>query len=544
MLDSIRRAVRLGPAEIFEADYVIVGGGSSGCVLAARLSEDSNCTVILVEAGGEARSPVVQIPSGFAYMIARPKYDWSYPQDADPSLNGDSRRWANGRLLGGGSSINGQVYIRGSRRDYDRWEEAGATGWGFDSVWPYFLRSEDWQGHSSDAHGKGGELTVGYARDVHPMCDAFLSACAQVGIPSLSEHNGGEMDGAFVTQTNQRRGWRCSTEKAFLRPARRRSNLRVETHAEVTRIVIADGVAKGVEFRRGGRKSVIRARREVILSAGAIGSPAVLMRSGIGPAGELADLGVACVHDAPQVGQNLQEHCHAGIARKVTARTLTARMSPIDMLRYAWQFARSRGGPLGSPAVQAMALARTSQILADPDLQLHFFPLGFDNPADFAIFPVPAVTICASLAHPESRGRVRLDSDGNPRIAHQLIGDPRDLARLVMGLKLIDLLFETPSLRRYCVNPGGAEPPSTDADWEDRVRRTAACAYHPVGTCRMGSDGLAVVDTQLRVRGIDRLRVADASIMPLLPSTNTNAPTIMIAERAADFIRGSLAPLS
>tara|TARA_B110000211_G_scaffold139020_1_gene158930 strand:+ start:7551 stop:8516 length:966 start_codon:yes stop_codon:yes gene_type:complete len=299
------------------ADYIVIGGGSAGIIVAARLSEDPNTTVVLIEAGGEARSPIVQIPAGFAYMVGRRKFDWMYQQDPDASINGASRIWSNGRLLGGGSSINGQVYIRGTRRDFDRWVEAGATGWGFDDVWPYFLRNESWQGRPSSAHGTDGPVTVTTVADGDPLANGFLAACAEIGIPTVAEHNGGDMHGAFLAQTNQRKGWRCSTEKAYLRPARSRSNLTVITRVRVERLGVVKGRAAFVEFRRGKLSFRIEASEEVVLSAGAIGSPALLLRSGIGPADELKKAGIPVVIDKCQVGKNLQEHYHVGLVREV-----------------------------------------------------------------------------------------------------------------------------------------------------------------------------------------------------------------------------------
>jgi choline dehydrogenase len=526
------------------ADYVIVGGGSAGAVLANRLSEDASKRVLLIEAGGEAKSFMVQMPVGFAYMLTDPRFDWGYEQAPDPTINGRRFTWSAGRMLGGGSSINGQVYIRGARADYDRWVAMGAAGWGWNDVLPYFLRSERWHGPPSQARGAHGPLSVSPMREAHPLCDVFLSACNQFGLATLGEYNAGALDGVFLTQATQRDGWRCSTEKAYLRPVRGRPNLQVLTHAEAQSLIVRDGRAVGVDIRRDGRSETAEAAREVIVCCGALGSPALLMRSGIGPGQLLQDRGIGVAHDAPEVGRNLQEHSGSSQNKFVNRPTLNSRLRRFDILRDMIRFLLTRKGPMSAPAVQAMAFARTAPELTDPDIQIHFLPLAYDVEPDTrsaarAVMPKePCVSINVTLCHPDARGHVDIDAEGRPVAVHRLLGSEIDLRRHVDGMKLVDRLFGQPAFQEIIV--GDRQPPQvprTDDEWIDYARAKLLLAYHPVGTCRMGSDPRSVVDPRLRLRGIAGLRVADASVMPGLTSGNTNAPTIMIAEKASDMIR-------
>jgi choline dehydrogenase len=528
-----------------QVDTIIVGGGTAGCVLAERLSEDSSRQVLLIEAGGEAKSPLVQLPVGFARLVGNPRFDWCYLQDQDPSIRGRRFYWSAGKLLGGGSSINGQVYIRGTLRDYDRWEELGATGWGAAQVWPWFLKSEDWEGQPAPSHGKGGFLSVAPMQDFHPLCGRFIEACGEAGLKRLADYHGGDMEGVFLTDASQRGGWRCSTEKAYLRPARKRPNLQVILGADVQKVLFDNGRAVGVSYTLGGQPQQAAARREVIVSAGTVGSAALLLRSGLGPGAHLQERGVPVLRDMPGVGQNLQEHPSVGQNKFVNVSTLNAEMGPLDMLNHALRFfVQGKKGPLGAPAVQAMAVTRTRPDLAEPDVQLHFLPLSYDiepdtlSTASAKMPKEPTVTIISTLCQPKVRGRVELGEQLRPRVIHQFLGDERDVASLVGAQRLIHRLFQTSAFRAIVKNDRTPAPvPQDDAGWADYVRSKVAPAYHPVGTCRMGSDADAVVDPQLRVKGVAGLRVIDASVMPTVTSTNTNAPTVMIAERGAEMIR-------
>lgn len=513
-----------------EADYVIVGAGSAGCVLANRLSADPATQVILVEAGKSDSSFLVQMPAGMARLIANPRTDWCYLSEPDPSILGRRYLWSAGKLLGGSSSINGQVYIRGQRSDYDRWAAAGCTGWSFKDLLPYFRKTQ---------------VSIEPVRSPHPLIENFLGACKELGLQELDDYCAGEQYGAFRTLATQREGLRCSSAKAYLAPIASRSNLRIITDCTVQTVVLEGVRAIGVRARRGSELVDIRARRETIVSAGAIGSPVLLMRSGIGPGEELAALGIAVRADAPQVGRNLQDHPGVAIAKRVRVPTYNSQ-NALQMLGHLARFLVSHRGMLTTPAVQAMAFIKTKTDLDEPDVQLHFLPLSYEVTPETlcsatATMPKsPAMMVMSNVCRPHSRGRIRLrgaDPQLPPLIEQRMLGDERDLATLVRACRYVERLFNTRALRAMTV--GDFIPPSIPADdpaWAAYVRDKTVQCYHAVGTCRMGSASASVLDPQLRVRGVHGLRVVDASIMPHVPSANTNAATMAIAEKAADLM--------
>ncbi|WP_322045032.1 GMC family oxidoreductase [Paraburkholderia sp. J67] len=533
---------------VLTADYVIVGGGSAGCVVASRLSEDRGVSVILIEAGGEADSFLVRMPAGMSRLIGNARYDWKYPSEADPSIAGRRFIWSGGKLLGGGSSINGQVYIRGSRGDFDYWADVGCTDWNFDACLPYFRRAEDFAGGANAFHGRGGPLAVSHQRDPHPLSHAFVAACASQGLPTLDDYCGGDQYGAFLSLATQRDGWRCSTAHGYLASARQRENLRVLTNGIAERIVFEGKRAAGVELVRNGERLRVSARREVIVSAGAMGSPALLMRSGVGPAAQLRRFGIHVVADRAQVGQNLQEHVGVGLNKFVNVPTYNSQMAPWQIAGHFANYLLRKRGPMATPAVQAMACAKTRPDLDEPDVQLHFLPLSYDITPEVECAALaqmtrqPTAMVTANVCHPFSRGSVQLqgpDASALPLVSHQLLGDARDVDTLVGACKLIERLFAAPPLRRFVSGERMPAPlPASDAVWAQFVREHANVCYHPVGTCRMGSDDEAVLDPTLAVRGVSGLRVVDASVMPRLLSANTNAAAVMIGERGSDFIRG------
>jgi choline dehydrogenase len=521
-------------------DYVIVGAGSAGCVLAARLSENPACRVLLLEAGPRDRNPFIHMPAGLARLAGNRRINWTYETAPEPALRGRRLWWPRGRVLGGSSSINAMCYIRGVPADYDGWAALGATGWDWASVLPWFLRSEGNARGADALHGAEGPLAVSDLRHVNVLSRAFVEAGVQAGLPRNPDFNGLRQEGVGLYQVTQRDGARCSAAVAYLRPALARPNLEVVTGALARRLLFAGGRATGVEYTRGARVAQAHAAREVLLCGGAVNSPQLLMLSGIGPEAELRRHGIAPRLDAPGVGANLQDHLDVCTLRHTVPGVSYDRASEA---RIAFDyFLRGRRGAGTSNVAEAGGFAR-SPLAPDArcDIQFHFVPAMLDDHGRNRL-PGDGYTLHACFLHPRSRGRIRLASANAavaPRIEANYLGDAEgfDLRMMVECARLSREVFAQPAFDPYRGAPiFPARDDLDDAGLADFVRAKAETVYHPVGTCRMGSDAGAVVDPQLRVRGVDGLRVVDASVMPALPTGNTNAPTIMIAERAARLI--------
>jgi choline dehydrogenase len=521
-----------------EFDVVVVGAGSAGCTLAGRLTEDPSLRVLLLEAGGSDDLLEVRIPAAM-YKVFRTRRDWNYTTEPQPGLDGRRLFWPRGKLLGGSSSINAMIYVRGAAADYDEWAKlTGDPSWSYEHVLPLFRRSEDNARGADRSHGVGGPLRVEDLRSPHPWTTAVIQSAIAAGYPRNDDFNGPAQEGVGQYQVTQRRGRRWSAADAYLHPAEDRSNLEVRTGAYTTRVLVEGGRATGVEYRQGGRVHTVRATREVLLSGGAINSPQLLMLSGIGPAEHLRSVGVDVVHDLPGVGEGLQDHPLVPVIWNVrSGRSLFRGESPSGYARWFG----ARRGPLTSNLAEAGLFTRSSPDLAEVDLQYHFLPVKFWRQAE--VDPdVDAFTACAVLVHVASRGSVRLrsaDPSWAPAIDAGYLTESRDVDALVNGVEKVRELASGGPLARVLADefsPGGTVQGA--GGLRRSIRQTLESLYHPVSSCRMGIDDLAVVDPQLRVRGIESLRVVDASVMPTLVRGNTNAPTIMIAERAADLISG------
>lgn len=527
-----------------EADYVVVGAGSAGCALAARLAAPGR-TVILVEAGERRDNLYTRVPAGAMFLVGNPAYDVPVVSEPDPTANRRRIAWSTARVVGGGSTINGMVYSRGWAQDYDDWAALGASGWSWQDVAPYFERLERWEDEPLPGRGRDGPLHVQRARSPFALAERFLDACGELGMPRLDDVNSPRPDGAGVTQVTMNDGRRWSSADAYLKPHLRDRSLTLVTRAKVLRLQLDGTRCIGVFARSGGREMQIRARSEVILCAGTFGSPKLLMQSGIGAPGLLEVAGVRPLHALAGVGANFSDHVGVQATASVSERTLSSRdRQPLQALLASLQWFASRGGVLATPIVLGTAYARSDDALADPDLQLQFTAASFESgdTGELRLRREFGVTTSVHVRRPRARGRVRLtgpDADAPLRIEHLSLIDADEVRRLVAGLKLLRRLYAARAFARVVTGelaPGRAV--ASDADLEAYIRAASFPQYHPVGTCRMGASGDddAVVDPRLRVRGMRGLRIADASVMPFVPSSNTNGPSIMIGERAADFV--------
>jgi choline dehydrogenase len=528
-------------SETSEFDYVIVGAGSAGCVLANRLSADGKNSVLLLEAGPKDTNLWIHVPLGYGKLFKEKTVNWMYQTEPEPELGGRQVFQPRGKVLGGSSSINGLLYVRGQHEDYDRWRQRGNSGWGYDDVLPYFKKAENQQRGGDKYHGAGGPLPVSDLGHPDPLSAAFIDAAAETGLPVNPDFNGATQEGAGFFQTTTRGGRRASTAVAYLRPAMSRVNLRVETSALAQRLLFEGRRARAVEYRQGGVLRTARARKEILVSGGAYNSPQLLQLSGVGPAELLKQHGIDVVLDAPGVGNDLQDHLQVRLvthcAQRITLNDILNH--PVRRIMAGARYAAFRTGPLTIAAGTSGAFFKTNPRLATPDVQIHFLPFSTDKMGEkMHSFSGFSASVCQ--LRPESRGSLRIrsaDPAAPPEIRINYLATETDRTAFVEGIKILRKILAAPALKPYVV--GEVEPGPKVVSHEDILnfcRQRGSTVYHPTSTCRMGNDPLAVVDQRLRVRGIEGLRVVDASVMPDLMSGNTNAPTIMIAEKASDMI--------
>ena len=527
-----------------QPDYIVIGAGTAGSLLATRLAE-SNANVLLLEAGPEARHPMIHIPAGVRSLHRNPALNWTYFTEPHPDTANRAIHWPRGRVIGGSGSINGMLYVRGNAGDYDAWADSGCTGWSYADVLPYFRKTERYESGDPQYRGKDGSMHVVDYKAHLDLTHRFVQAAQQSGLPFTKDYNAEQQEGVAYAQMTRLGRFRGSTAFALLRPARSRPNLQVQTNACVTRLVFEGKQCVGVTYRKSEEEVTVRARKEVVLCGGAINSPHLLMLSGVGPAAQLQSHGIGVVHDSPGVGNNLIDHYYGGVSARVRNEI------SINQLARGWRLAReilrflvTGDGALTYGITASTVFTRSRPELTRPDLQLLFTPASYNRERFGELEAAPGITAVVCIVQPDSRGSLSLRSADPfvpPRIEPNYLSAPNDVRALLAGVHLVRNIFSAPAMAECMVSetyPG----PSANSDEAivDALRLTGTTGYHAVGTCRMGSDSAAVVDPQLRVNGVERLRVVDASVMPMVPTGNTNAPTAMVAEKAADLIRESM----